>query len=97
MRYRQRKRKKCTTKIGLLRADDLRALIESEGIETTDDQGEDELRNLLIALMNSEEQDEAAQTAPQPTAVPTKPVEATESKFGRVTYAEYMENQSSLI
>ena len=83
--------------IGLLGADDLRALIESEGIETTDDQGEEELRDLLITLMNSEEQDEAAQTAPQPTAVPTKPVEAPESKFGRVTYAEYMDTQSNLI
>ena len=83
--------------IHLLEADDLRSLIESEGIMTTEDQSVTELRHLLIALMNTEEQAETTQTAPLPMAVPMKPVDAPDSSIGRVSYAEYMDRQSGLV
>lgn len=77
--------------IGQLNEDDLRALIESEGVTTSNDQDVDALRTLLVNLMNQEvdnmveegnEEDEEFEyferpAPPLPTALPTRPAKDT--------------------
>ena len=77
--------------IGQLNEDDLRALIESEGVTTSNDQDIDALRTLLVNLLNQEEdiiveegnaEEEEFEYSerpapPVPTALPTRPAKDT--------------------